>query len=930
MAIPSTADILKTIKKNPTRFGVNTNVNLNTTESPARSSSALPSNEAILNRIKSNPSKYGVSDSAVGSFSNVFTPTTTPTPPIVSALEEKKGFFSKLSQGVKDFFSEVKTSGSVTDNVIKSQLKGTLSLLSKDLADIYQRDTFTGKLIANMASVPIPPVIGNFMGKNLDIAAQELRESAVKDLKITEEYMKQNPLAVDASAQPFLNKIKDPKWVARGLTLNVPSFVASLGSAAVVTLLTKNPAAGYVAGFGTAFSLEAGDSYNTALDAGVEEKKARLIATAVGGINGMLETIFPAKKAVGLLGGGQVKRSFIKNLTTKITEVIVEEAIPETLQEIISNVGRKTYAENVNILEGTPEAAFFGFLIGGITSTIIPSGGEGEKISTGQKESVVITKEEEAIATPEGLRTLEQQKIADDYVARTQSEIDAKKVQEGSAQKTEIIPKIGTIETKLSSALGKAKPRYNHGTKAFIPSFESDIDLALYITAQTRKSKSDAQYRSFLQKAGFSNQQINEAGPKVRAYIKSQSIIKEGGTSSKPETILVPNQELLQKPKETVVVKEIPTTPKETTPTEIKRQTETINKISAEKISTAKNIKDVRAVLKDTKTALNEAIIEAEGKAVVAQEIRANLNTDNIAKLKRIYAVNQKFREGDVETIRKSKSGNLVNNVIENVQESYPDMSEQDAFDFAINLPNKADEKAVVPNKQEAIKKAKELSKYLDQLREKQKELGLKENDVLTKEWREALETQEKLKKMVGMSGALMPVGEGKTKASRLMARAKGILKTATAENIEKFDLLTYNRSNQDKQLDMATEFVVNNEEEALKVLTGEIDPPSGMLRNAVYLALKAAGADNAELALKVASAASTRAGQEISILQKLDPNNPVTIIENIIKNKVEVFEKRTGKKVKDKVKKGVEEINADQAIPNAMQWSKFLESIRC
>jgi len=360
---------------------------------------------------------------------------------------------------------------------------------------------------------------------------------------------------------------------------------------------------------------------------------------------------------------------------------------------------------------------------------------------------------------------------------------------------------------------------------------------------------------------------------------------------------------------------------------EVQVALKTVNK---EQIRVTKDAKGVLQTLKAIKNELNMAIIEAEGKAVFAQEIRSQLNTENIAKLKRIYSLNETFQAGDIETIRKSSSGDLLNSVIEDVQSVYPDLSEQDAFDMAMSLPTKAEETPRVANKQELVQKEKKLSEYLDQLREKQKELKIKENDILTREWEQVLTAQEKLTRIVEVPSSQMPVGTGKEKISRLEARVRGILDSATLSDKEELGLATFNQMNQDENIAMATEFVTNNPEDGMRVLKGEIQPPRGVLYNSILIAMKSLGTEDTALGLRIATYAATRAGQEISILQKLTADNPVTIMEDVMRTKIEAFEKRTGKKAEVKIKEEVKKIDADQKAPNMRQWNSFLESIRC
>lgn len=131
-----------------------------------------------------------------------------------------------------------------------------------------------------------------------------------------------------------------------------------------------------------------------------------------------------------------------------------------------------------------------------------------------------------------------------------------------------------------------------------------------------------------------------------------------------------------------------------------------------------------------------------------------------------------------------------------------------------------------------------------------------------------------------------LPVGEGQEQASRLEGRMKNLLDDQfTAQRAQQEGVETYQRMNKDDQIRRAVEYVDNNEEEALRVLSGDEAPPQGLLTNSIGIALeqKASTEANANLAAKLASLRSTRAGQEISILTEAEPNNPISKINEVI-----------------------------------------------
>lgn len=93
-------------------------------------------------------------------------------------------------------------------------------------------------------------------------------------------------------------------------------------------------------------------------------------------------------------------------------------------------------------------------------------------------------------------------------------------------------------EATLPKELAGAKPRYSYGSKQFELRFESDIDKALYIIAQPKPSKRDADYLAFCQKLfpDMTEEQLREAGRKVRDVIKSIARESEPGVLTIPKT----------------------------------------------------------------------------------------------------------------------------------------------------------------------------------------------------------------------------------------------------------------------------------------------------------------------------------------------------------------------------------------------------------
>jgi hypothetical protein len=77
-----------------------------------------------------------------------------------------------------------------------------------------------------------------------------------------------------------------------------------------------------------------------------------------------------------------------------------------------------------------------------------------------------------------------------------------------------------SAEPSLPGNLAGAKPRYNYGQKGFGLTFESDIEKALFITSQAKKSARDADYRNWLKSTGLTDAEIDAHGKAIRDHIK--------------------------------------------------------------------------------------------------------------------------------------------------------------------------------------------------------------------------------------------------------------------------------------------------------------------------------------------------------------------------------------------------------------------------
>lgn len=354
--------------------------------------------------------------------------------------------------------------------------------------------------------------------------------------------------------------------------------------------------------------------------------------------------------------------------------------------------------------------------------------------------------------------------------------------------------------------------------------------------------------------------------------------------------------------------------------------------ITKQRLETVKNIKDVKTTLKSIQKEYEEISTEIQSKSFIAQQKRENINTKDIADLKRIYSTSKKFQAGDIETIRASKHKDLINRVIEDIQEANPDMDEAEAFEFALELPTQKEAMGgSTPQMRELIEKEKLLTKYLNNLKDRQKNLAIKQDNELFKEWEKAVAAQEKLAKIIEVPSQQLPVGEGELKASRLEARVRDVINNTPQEIRDQLGGTTYNKMNRNDQIKKAVEYVVSNPEDALRVLRGEIEAPQGILRNSIYRAMDEYSLGDADLARKLASLQSTRYGQELNILAGMNPESPVKLMTDLVDFRRKEFEvKYKNQTPKQATKKIASEIKTKIKKPSKYDWNAFIKSIEC
>lgn len=192
--------------------------------------------------------------------------------------------------------------------------------------------------------------------------ADKIRASAQKNFDKAEGVRKAN-FKVDN--RKFLDKARDPQWIAESVAETLPNLLGSIGVAIVTTAVTKNPIAGYTAAFGSSYAQEAGAAYQDAKNYGVDKKTAEKVAVQVGLGAGLLDA-FPIANLLNRGPQGKaIKNKIIKEITRKVVYQAALESGTESLQEIVANAAAKTYDENRDYFAGVPESALIGGILGG-------------------------------------------------------------------------------------------------------------------------------------------------------------------------------------------------------------------------------------------------------------------------------------------------------------------------------------------------------------------------------------------------------------------------------------------------------------------------------------------------------------------------------------------------------------------------------------
>lgn len=159
---------------------------------------------------------------------------------------------------------------------------------------------------------------------------------------------------------------KNPDYIAGALGNVIPSIVGTVGAIM---------AGGPIAGYGFAFSQEAGSTYNDLLDSGVNKKSAAVASTLYGSVAAVLENAFPQQIASKILNPTHIVSSSLKDAAVQYAKELpktslrslysaIKEGGTEATQQVAQNFTKWYFNKNQDLFEGVPESAFAGALGG--------------------------------------------------------------------------------------------------------------------------------------------------------------------------------------------------------------------------------------------------------------------------------------------------------------------------------------------------------------------------------------------------------------------------------------------------------------------------------------------------------------------------------------------------------------------------------------
>jgi len=293
------------------------------------------------------------------------------TPEKKTKLSEVPGIAARTGVAVVSTFPKLFTDPEVADQFNKGLVTGIEAL----------KGAVKRAVAAGTRNLPFGTEGDKRVAAKLDLSAEKNDEL----VRVMSEY---GGLEISKPGR-FADKIQDPEWIASGLGMNLPNLAASMG----IGLTTAGLGAPAVVVGGSLFTvtglIEAGSFLSEAENLGLDKEKAEKAALFVGVANGVLESL----PIMRLLGSNpiadKIKGKILGVVAKEILLQAASEGVTESIQEITVNAAMMVLGEERELLEGTPEAAFFGSIFGflsGSGNVIVRTPGAPGGVTEQQKE----------------------------------------------------------------------------------------------------------------------------------------------------------------------------------------------------------------------------------------------------------------------------------------------------------------------------------------------------------------------------------------------------------------------------------------------------------------------------------------------------------------------------------------------------------------
>lgn len=218
--------------------------------------------------------------------------------------------------------------------------------------------------------------------------------------------------------------------------------------------------------------------------------------------------------------------------------------------------------------------------------------------------------------------------------------------------------------------------------------------------------------------------------------------------------------------------------------------------------------------------------------------------------------------------------------------------------------------------------------------------------------------TPEAAKKVTGLQKQLNALGERIPKAEKPVTVTKLPEKPAAAQPEIKTSKLAdrveakaiksglseafgnkpdYAKVDMQQQAEAAAALLKSDPAKLIRIAMGQERPPEGLLPESAWVAAveHATKTGDGALLRSLGTESSlvseaTGMGQRIRALGELSPTNPAKAIKNLQDARIKAAEKRSGKTIAETTSSEIKAIRAAQPKPTKMNWSMFVESIKC